>query len=434
MRCLVTGAYGFIGSHIVRALQAEGWDVIGAGRDLELGKRLLPDIEWVHCDFNRALNKTDWLERLEGVGAVINCVGILQSTLRDDADRIHREGTIALFQACAEAGVGRLIHISAMGAEAEISTDYAISKRAADEALKDLDFDWLVVKPSLVIGPGSYGGTSLIRGLSALPWITPLPGSGEQRFQPIAISDLALGLARLAKISVPSRTTLFAAGPNVLSIREIVSTYRTWLGFPKAREINVPLALMKPVLWLGDLAGWIGNPSALRSTSLEQMNYDQVVEHQSFEETAGLHLKSFSQTLAQMPATLQDRLHARLYFVKPLLQLTLALFWIFTGVIALLPGPFAAAVALVTESGVDYALAATLVWLGCVLDILLGVLFLQQRWVRFAGAAQIVLSLGYLFVLTCLKPELWIDPLGPLLKVVPLIAATAAVMALSEKR
>ena len=63
-----------------------------------------------------------WLPRLKGIDAVVNCVGILQASLRDDADRIHADATIALFQACAAAGVKRLVHVSAVSAEAGVET------------------------------------------------------------------------------------------------------------------------------------------------------------------------------------------------------------------------------------------------------------------------------------------------------------------------
>ena len=83
--------------------------------------------------------------------AVVNCVGILQGSLRDDASRIHVDSTIALFQACAGAGIKRLVDISAVSAEANVESSYARSKAKADAALEKLDLDWLIVKPSLVI-------------------------------------------------------------------------------------------------------------------------------------------------------------------------------------------------------------------------------------------------------------------------------------------
>ncbi len=116
MRCLVTGAYGFIGSEVVAALRRDGVTVVGAGRDLELARRIHPDIEWIACDFNTDVAVAQWLPRLAGIDVVVNCVGILQGSLRDDADRIHADATIALFEACAAAGVKRLVHVSAVSA------------------------------------------------------------------------------------------------------------------------------------------------------------------------------------------------------------------------------------------------------------------------------------------------------------------------------
>ena len=139
MRWLVTGAYGFIGSAVVAALRREGVTVVGAGRDIKLARRIHPDIEWIACDFNNDVEVTHWLPRLEHVDAVVNCVGILQGSLRDDVSRIHADATIALFQARADAGVKRLVHVSAVSAEADVASSYARSKAKADAALEQLD-------------------------------------------------------------------------------------------------------------------------------------------------------------------------------------------------------------------------------------------------------------------------------------------------------
>lgn len=181
MRCLVTGAYGFIGSAVVAALQHRGVEVVGAGRDLELGRRILPGIDWIESDFNRDVEVAVWLPRLAGIDAVVNCVGVLQPTARDDADRIHAQSTTALFEACAAAGVMRIVHVSAVSAEADVTSAYARSKAKADAALERLEANWLIVKPSLVIGRGSHGGTSLMRGLAGLPFVLPLPGAATRR-------------------------------------------------------------------------------------------------------------------------------------------------------------------------------------------------------------------------------------------------------------
>ncbi len=434
MRCLVTGAYGFIGSEVVAALRREGLTVIGAGRDLAFARRVNPAIDWIACDFNTDVTPAHWAPRLAGIDVVVNCVGILQGSLRDDAERIHADATIALFEAATASGVRRIVHVSAVSAETDVPTAYARSKAKADAALGKLDVNWLIVKPSLVIGRGAYGGTSLMRGLAGLPFVLPLPGKGSERFQPIALDDLARGIANLAASEEPSRTTLNAAGPETVSVREILVAYRTWLGFGKARGIVVPTPILRLLLRLGDAAGFIGHVTSARSTSLAQLSYDTLVDGTDFAAAAGGRVKGFRETLAAWPATLQDRLHARSFFAVPLLQVTTALFWILTGVLTLTSASFASATALLTDAGFGSSLAKAVVGAGSIADIVVGALFLLPSWVRRAGVAQLMLSAIYLAGLSAVAPELWADHFGPLLKVLPMMAATLVVMAFQEKR
>lgn len=126
-----------------------------------------------------------------------------------------------------------------------MTSAYARSKAKADAVLARLDMNWLIVKPSLVIGRGSHGGTSLLRGLAGLPFVLPLPGEAKERFQPIAIDDLAIGIAALVAKDAPARVTLHAAGPETASVRDILVSYRAWLGFRPAREVKVPLPLLR---------------------------------------------------------------------------------------------------------------------------------------------------------------------------------------------
>jgi uncharacterized protein YbjT (DUF2867 family) len=434
MKCLVTGAYGFIGSEVVAALARRGVEVVGAGRDLALGRRILPSIDWIPCDFNKDVEVAQWLPRLAGIDAVVNCVGVLQGTARDDADRIHAQATSALFKACAAAGIKRIVHVSAVSAEADMTSLYAQSKAKADAALARLEANWVIVKPSLVIGRGSHGGTSLMRGLAGLPFVLPLPGAAQERFQPIALDDLADGITALIMKDTPSRVTIHAAGPETTSVRDILVAYRAWLGFPPAREINVPLPLLRVMLRVGDAAGWLGHTQAARTTSLTQLHYDTLVDAAEFTRATGVRVKSLTEMLRAWPSTLQDRLHARSFFAVPFLHVTLALFWIFTGAFSLLPASFASAMATITNAGFSGGLARALVAGGALADIVVGVLFLVPGWVRRAGVAMLALSAVYLAGLSAIAPELWTENFGPLLKVVPMMAAILVVMAHEEKR
>ena len=106
------------------------------------------------------------------------------------------------------------------------------------------------------------------------------------------------------------------------------------------------------------------------------MRYDTWVDGAEFARASGVPIKSFTETLRAWPATLRDRLHARSFFAVPLLHATLALFWILTGILSLLPGSFASAVSTVTAAGFVTSFARMLVAGASIADIVLGVLFL----------------------------------------------------------
>ena len=108
---------------------------------------------------------------LEGIDAVVNCVGVLQDGLRDDVRCVQLDGTKALFDGCVRAGVKRVIHISAIGAEPDGPSAFSRSKAAAEAYLKELRLDWVILRPALVLSPAVYGGTAMLRGIAAFPGV-----------------------------------------------------------------------------------------------------------------------------------------------------------------------------------------------------------------------------------------------------------------------
>ena len=112
-----------------------------------------------------------WQPLLHGIDAVVNCVGVLQDGLRDDVQRVQLDGTRALFDGCVRAGVKRVIHISAIGAEPDGPSAFSRSKAGAEAYLKELALDWVILRPALVLAPAVYGGTAMLRGIAAFPGV-----------------------------------------------------------------------------------------------------------------------------------------------------------------------------------------------------------------------------------------------------------------------
>ena len=117
MRVLVVGAYGFIGSAVVARLVADGHEVVGAGRRIKAARARRPDLRWIKIDLARARKPEHWAGHLAGIDAVVNCAGVLQDSPTDSTAGVHTTGVAALFAACAQTGVRRVIHFSAVGVD-----------------------------------------------------------------------------------------------------------------------------------------------------------------------------------------------------------------------------------------------------------------------------------------------------------------------------
>lgn len=396
----------------------------------EAGQRLAPAYDWVEAEFGDLTDASAWAPLLAGIDAVVNCVGVLQDGAGASVRVAHETGPSALVAACEAHGVSRLIHLSAVGADLDAATPYARSKHTADAMLAESRLDWVILRPSLVLARGVYGGSALLRGLAAFPVAIPVAG-GEQRFRPIAMDDLCAAVLGLLAPGAPSRVTFDLAGPEIVTLGALLSGLRGWLGLPPAPLVRVPRLLVAGVARVGDMLGWIGWSSALRTTSLRQMDHDVAGEPSDLT-SLGLALHGFARQLAASPAAVQDRWHARLYFVRPLAILVLGVFWIATGLVTLGPG-WQESVAHLETAGIGDASGA-LTLAGALFDVALGLALWVRRWSRAAAIAMIVTSLGYLAAGTIGAPQLWIDPLGPWLKILPTVVLCLFVAATDDRR
>ena len=250
MRILITGATGFIGSSLLAALHKNGHHVVACVHRTD-DVHLPSGTQTLAVDYMRDLTAAAWLPRLAGVDVVINAVGILRESARATFAELHHLAPRALFQACEQGGVRRVIQISALGADKGAVSRYHHSKRAADNYLRAGTLAWTILQPSVVFGPQG-ASTQLFLGLASQPLI-PLVGRGEQRMQPIHIDDLVAMAVRLVEHKLAIRQTIVAVGAEAVTLRSMLEVYRGSLGLGKACMLPVPLVLMRLAARVGDV-------------------------------------------------------------------------------------------------------------------------------------------------------------------------------------
>ncbi len=429
MRVLVVGAYGLIGSAVAARLIGDGWEVVGAGRDLAAARRRMPQLDWRLADL-ATMRAEDWRPLLEGCDAVITCAGALQDSPRDDLAAVHVRGLAALGQACVAAGVRRLVHVSAAGVAASPGP-FGATKRAGEAALAGIDLDWIVLRPGLVLGPSAYGGSALLRGLAAFPLAIPAVRP-EAVVQTVWLGDVAEAASRALAPDAPVRRVYDIVSPEAAPVGRTLQALRGWLGLPPAPVAAVPA-------WIGALAGrsadalaWLGWRSPMRTTSLRQLAAGVRGRADEAVPLLGRQPMSLAEALARHPAGVQERWFAKLYFVKPLGLAVLAGFWLASGLVGLIRQATAAAV--LTEVGMAEPLARGLVLGGAAADLALAGLVCARRTAPFALVGMVAVSAAYLAGATLFRPDLWADPLGPLVKVVPAAVLALACLAMMDER
>lgn len=416
MRVLLTSADGFIGRALALALVQRGHAVIGLRRPSATARPRLPGLEYREADFNRDLTPAAWQPRLADVDVLVNTVGILRETRTQRFDTLHVRAPTALFQAAVACGVGRVIQVSALGADADARSGYHRSKRRADEALAATVADWVVAQPSLVYGPDGRSARAF-ESLASLP-VIPLPGRGDMQVQPIHLDDLVAALVALIEAPRIEQRRVALVGPRPLAWRDFLAALHAGLGLPPPRFLSVPLPLVRLAAPL--LAAWPGG--LVDRDTLGMLERGNAA---SSADTAALLGHPPRDVLDFVtPAQRDDRAAAaRLRWLLPMLRVSLAAMWLVSGYVSLFVYPRAASLALLERAGVPDAWAPLALASAALLDVALGLACLWPRPGRGWWRAQIILVLAYTAIISLRLPEFWAHPYGPLVKNLPVLVA-----------
>jgi uncharacterized protein YbjT (DUF2867 family) len=269
----VFGGSGFVGRHVVRALAKQGWRVRVAVRRPDLAGHLQPmgGVGQI-MPLQANLRFPDSVMRaVQGADAVVNLVGILFESGRQSFDSVQTEGPRAIAMAAAKAGITNLVHLSAIGADAQSPAAYARSKAAGEAAVLEHVPSAIIMRPSIVFGPEDNffnQFATLARYLPALPLI----GGGETKFQPVYVGDVAEAVALALAGKAKPGTVYELGGPDVRSFRQILEYILAETGRKRPLiPIPFPIAELQ-----GKILGMLPKPLLTRDQVL-MLKSDNVV-------------------------------------------------------------------------------------------------------------------------------------------------------------
>jgi len=219
----VFGGSGFVGRHVVRALVKRGYRVRVAVRRPDLAGFLQPlgMVGQIHAVQANLRYPASVAAAVKGADAVVSLVGILQQSGRQSFSAVQANGARAVAQACAAAGIDRLVHVSALGADADSRSVYARTKSEGEAAMFASVPGAVVLRPSVMFGSEDSFFNRFASMARMMP-VLPLVGDGVTKFQPAFVGDVAEVVARAIDGTVAGGRVYELGGPEVLSMREIV--------------------------------------------------------------------------------------------------------------------------------------------------------------------------------------------------------------------
>lgn len=250
MKVFVTGASGFIGGHTARALIAAGHEVVGLARATPGEGKGVPGVAYVPGSVTDAATLPP--DTLAGCQAVVHLVGIIQEARAGGQtfEAVHVQGTKNVLAAARAAGAAeRFVYVSALGSEPGAESEYSRTKFQAEQAARESGIPYTIFRPSVVLGPdGEFVQQmeDLIRKppLSPLaPPFIPVPGSGQNRFQPLHIDDLTACITGCLADPATAEQTYEIGGGSAVTFDQLLEAIQRHIGIKKPL-LHVPMPLL----------------------------------------------------------------------------------------------------------------------------------------------------------------------------------------------
>jgi len=246
LRILVTGGTGFVGWHIIDAAVKAGHDVISLSRGVASQRHAYP-VTSVSIDLIRP---SGLVQALLDVDVVVHAAGVMREDVGQSFERAHVGATANLVEACREAGVGKIIHISALGARVDSPIPYLKTKWQAEDIIEGSGIPFTVFRPSLIFGARDRLVSHLVALLRYSP-LVPVIGHNDAKVQPIWVGDVCTAVLRALSDRASDGRIFQLGGPTAMSFEQIVEAVRKSTG-GRAIAIRIPGFIAGPFLKLGE--------------------------------------------------------------------------------------------------------------------------------------------------------------------------------------
>lgn len=270
MRIGITGASGFIGSNLVKGFKDTD-HYLNLFTNSSIEKFTENNKEQLTICRGRIENKDDLNGFLKDVDIVCHLVGLIVETRKKTFEKTVKEGTEKLVEAALSNNVKKIIYISAIGTEKDAPTKYHRTKYLAEQVIINSGIPYIILRPSLVFGPGD-GFVTLLAKLIRLSPFVPIFGDGQYQLQPVFIDDLVSAIVQSAEKDTLKDEIIEIAGQQRLEYREIINIIKGCLN-KKRLNLHLPFAVMKIVAALMEL---VLKPAPLTKDQLTMLEMGNV--------------------------------------------------------------------------------------------------------------------------------------------------------------
>ena len=246
MIVLVTGATGFVGREVVRALCSLGLDVRGLVRTP--GRERVLEGQRVDVHYGNVKDPAALKAAFYDVDVVVHLVAVIRERGATTFDSVNRLATQSVLEAAKHEAVKYFVHVSAIGAADDPRYPYLHSKWKAEQAVIESGIPYTIVRPSIMFGAGDEFMNPLAALVRLFPGV-PLAGSGRNRFQPISVEEVARCTAEVVVREDVKNTIIEIGGPDHLSYNDIVDVIAHTLQ-KRRMKVHIPVMLMRPVVKL----------------------------------------------------------------------------------------------------------------------------------------------------------------------------------------